>query len=111
MRDRYGPFPPPVEGLFAYAALRLRAEGLGIAQIDVASGSFSLRFGADTTATPEGLIALVATLPGARLNPDGVRIPRPAGASPTLALTDILARLEQALGAPDAIIQGSTPRT
>ena len=64
VRDRYGPFPLPVEGLFSYAALRLRAEALGVAQVDVAAGAFSLRFGPDTTFTPEALVAAVATLPG-----------------------------------------------
>ena len=79
VRDRYGPFPLPVEGLFSYASLRLRAEGLGIAQVDASTSSFSLRFSADTTLPPEALIAAVAALPGARLNPEGSARPAPAG--------------------------------
>jgi transcription-repair coupling factor (superfamily II helicase) len=99
VRDRYGPFPLPVEGLFAYAALRLRAEALGVAQVDVSSGGFSLRFGPDTSLTPEALVAALATLPGARLNPDGIRVPRPSSDPPTPALAVILSRLEQSLAA------------
>ena len=37
VRDRYGPFPPSVEGLFAYASLRLQAEALGVATVDARS--------------------------------------------------------------------------
>jgi transcription-repair coupling factor (superfamily II helicase) len=100
VRDRYGPFPLPVEGLFSYAALRLRAEALGVSQVDASSGSFSLRFGPDTSFPPEALVAAVATLPGARLNPDGMRVPRTPGEPPTPALSAILSRLEQSLAAP-----------
>ena len=110
VRDRYGPFPLPVEGLFSYAALRLRAEALGIAQVDASTGSFSLRFWPDTPLTPEALIAAVATLPGARLNPEGLRVPRPPSEPPSPALAALLSRLEESLAAA-AIIEGSTPRT
>ncbi len=99
VRDRYGPFPQPVLGLFSYAALRLQAEALGVAQVDVSAGGFSLRFGPDPTYTPEALVAAVATLPGARLKPDGIRVPHAPGEPLTPALTGILSRLEQALGA------------
>jgi transcription-repair coupling factor (superfamily II helicase) len=100
IRDRYGPFPLPVEGLFSYAAVRLRAEALGVAQVDVSSSSFSLRFGPDTSFTAEALIAAVATLPGARLNPEGIRIPRPPSEPPTPVLATILSRLEESLAMP-----------
>ncbi|HEY6547959.1 MAG TPA: TRCF domain-containing protein, partial [Vicinamibacteria bacterium] len=111
VRDRYGPFPLPVEGLFSYAALRLRAEGLGIAQVDASTSSFSLRFSPETSFPPEALIAAVKSLPGARLNPEGLRIPRPPGAPVSAGLASLLSRLEEALGAEAAIIEGSTPRT
>jgi transcription-repair coupling factor (superfamily II helicase) len=97
VRDRYGPFPHPVEGLFSYAALRLSAEALGIAQVDAAPTSFSLRFGPDTFFGAEALVAALSGLPGARLNPDGVRVPRPSGEPPTPALTAILGHLERSL--------------
>ena len=99
VRDRYGPFPLPVEGLFSYAALRLRAEALGIAQVDAAPASFSLRFGSDTRFDPNVLFATLSGLPGARLNPDGIRVPRPSGEPTTPALTAILGHLERSLTA------------
>jgi transcription-repair coupling factor (superfamily II helicase) len=99
VRDRYGPLPVPVLGLFSYAALRLRAEALGVAQVDVAAGGFSLRFGPDPTFTPEALVAAVASLPGARLKPDGIRVPHSPGEPLTPALAGILSRLEQSLRA------------
>jgi transcription-repair coupling factor (superfamily II helicase) len=111
VRDRYGPLPLPVDGLFAYAFLRLRAEALSVTQVDVSPGGFSLKFGPDAGFTPEALVAAVARLPGARLNPEGIRLPRPPGEAVTGALAAILSGLEQALAAPAAIIKGSTPRT
>jgi transcription-repair coupling factor (superfamily II helicase) len=104
VRDRYGPFPPPVEGLFDYAGLRLRAEALGVAQVDVSPTAFSVRLGLDPTFTPEALVAAVAAWPGARLNPDGIRIPRPPGEPPSPGLARILSQLEAALAAPADII-------
>jgi superfamily II DNA or RNA helicase len=43
LRDRYGPFPPEVEGLLGYAALRLRAEALGVIQVDLGAAALHLR--------------------------------------------------------------------
>ena len=100
VRDRYGPFPPSVDGLFSYAGLRLRAEALGVAQVDVSAGTFSLRFTPDTPLRPEDLVATVADLPGARLNPEGIRLPRPPGLSTSAALAAIVSRLEQAAASP-----------
>ena len=48
LRDRYGPFPPEVEGLLGYAALRLRAEALGVIQVDLGAAALHLRLAPET---------------------------------------------------------------
>ncbi|HEY7513265.1 MAG TPA: transcription-repair coupling factor, partial [Vicinamibacteria bacterium] len=86
IRDRYGPFPPSVEALFDYASLRLRAEALGLVQVDASAAAFALRFTPETPLRPEDVLR---AFPGARLNPEGVRLPRPPGLPPREALTAI----------------------
>jgi transcription-repair coupling factor (superfamily II helicase) len=92
IRDRYGPFPPSVEALFDYASLRLRAEALGLVQVDASAAAFALRFTPETPLRPEDVLR---AFPGARLNPEGVRLPRPPGLPPREALTAILDRFEE----------------
>ena len=71
VRDRYGAPPPEVGRLFAFASLRLRAEGLGLTQIDLAGGALHLRFTETARIAPEVLVAQVQALPGASLSPQG----------------------------------------
>jgi transcription-repair coupling factor (superfamily II helicase) len=98
VRDRYGALPPPVDALLAYAALRLRAEGVGVVQADLAGGALHLRFAPTTPLAPAALVPVVRRLPGASLSPQGVlRVPLLAGAAAPLALASVLRALEAAL--------------
>ena len=92
LRDRYGPPPPEVLGLLAYAALRARAEALGIVQVDAAAGALTLRFDSRTSLAPEALARVAAERAGARLLPDGLRWPS-GTAAPTAELEALLSRL------------------
>jgi len=95
LRDRYGPFPPEVEGLLGYAALRLRAEALGIVQVDLGSAALHLRLAPETPLGGATLPAAVRAWPGATLSPEGVlRAPLPAGRPAAVALGEVLEALE-----------------
>jgi transcription-repair coupling factor (superfamily II helicase) len=100
LRDRYGPPPPPVEGLFAYAGLRLQAEALGIVQVEASATALVVRFGPATPLRPEALVAAAGAFPGARLAPDGMRVPRSPAGPPLPALAEVLARLGPGAPAP-----------
>jgi transcription-repair coupling factor (superfamily II helicase) len=104
VRDRYGAPPPEVGRLFAFASLRLRAEGLGLTQVDLAGGALHLRFAETAFIAPEALVARVRALPGASLSPQGVlRAPLPAGAEVLHALDELIGHLEgdaRAVAAP-----------
>jgi len=92
LRDRYGPPPFEVLGLVGYAELRVKAEALGIVQVDAAAGALTLRFDPRTPLRPEPLAQLAGSRAGARLLPDGLRWPT-AGEPPQAALEAVLARL------------------
>jgi transcription-repair coupling factor (superfamily II helicase) len=97
MRDRYGAFPPQVETLLGYAALRLRAERLGIQQVDLSSQSLHLRFGSETPLPAEALPRLVRGIPGSAFTPQGVlRVPIAPEAPPLAVVEGVLRVLEQA---------------
>jgi len=97
LRDRYGPLPPPVESLLLFARQRLRLEGLGVLQADLAGGALHLRIAPETPLRAEAVTDLVRRLPGASLSPQGVlRAPVAAGETPLLALAALLDRLERA---------------
>jgi transcription-repair coupling factor (superfamily II helicase) len=92
--DRYGTLPPEVEVLLGYARLRLRAESLGIAQIDSAADALNLRFVSTSSLPPESLVRAVRTLSGASVTAQGVlRVPlRGADALPIAqSVLDVLA--------------------
>jgi transcription-repair coupling factor (superfamily II helicase) len=59
IRDRYGALPVEVTGLLRYAALRLEAEALGVAQVDLVGRVLHLRLAAETPLASEALAALV----------------------------------------------------
>jgi transcription-repair coupling factor (superfamily II helicase) len=100
IRDRYGPLPAAAEDLLAYAALRLRAQALGVLQVDRGERAFHVRLGPEAPLAAERLVALVEAMPGAVLSPDGVlRVPAAVGASPLAALAPILDRLAAAAAA------------
>ncbi len=64
LRDRYGPPPFEVLGLVGYAELRVRAEALGIVQVDAAAGALTLRFDPRTPLRPEPLAQLAGCARG-----------------------------------------------
>jgi len=57
--DRFGPLPPPARTLFAASALKLRAQALGIARLDVGPASGLVQFAAESRVDPARLIKLV----------------------------------------------------
>jgi transcription-repair coupling factor (superfamily II helicase) len=93
LRDRYGPPPAEVEGLLRYAALRLEAEALGVAQVDLARGALRLRFDEATPLAPKSLVRLVGERAGAALRPDGLAWPLGPGEPPLPGLESLLGRL------------------
>jgi transcription-repair coupling factor (superfamily II helicase) len=94
VRDRYGAVPAPVAGLLRFAALRLRAEALGVQQVDLGAGALHLRFAPDGPAA-QGLVATVTTWSGASLSPQGLlRVPVAAGRPALDALDEVLGTLE-----------------
>jgi transcription-repair coupling factor (superfamily II helicase) len=100
LRDRYGPLPPPVESLLLFARQRLRLEGLGVLQADLAGGALHLRIAPDTPLRADVVADLVRRLPGASLSPQGVlRAPVALGEAPLQALSALLDRLEHAAAA------------
>jgi transcription-repair coupling factor (superfamily II helicase) len=100
LRDRYGPLPPPVESLLLFARQRLRLEGLGVLQADLAGGALHLRIAPETPLRAEVVTDVVRRLPGASLSPQGVlRAPVAAGEAPLQALSALLDRLEPATAA------------
>jgi transcription-repair coupling factor (superfamily II helicase) len=100
LRDRYGPLPPPVESLLLFARERLRLEGLGVLQADLAGGALHLRIAPETPLRADVVADLVRRLPGASLSPQGVlRTPVAAGEAPLQALSALLDRLEHGAAA------------
>ncbi len=59
MIDRFGLHPPAVKNLFSIAELRLLAERVGIARLDLAAQGGRLEFTPDTRADPAAVIQLI----------------------------------------------------
>ena len=99
LRDRYGPIPPPVEGLFTAVRVRLAAEAAGVPEVRAEERKVTLKW----TTLPDRRAVSVA-LQVAGLRPDTgsnqVRIPVPAGRDPVeialLALSALTDRRESA---------------
>jgi transcription-repair coupling factor (superfamily II helicase) len=103
IRDRYGPFPPEVETLLAYATLRLRAEALGAIQVDLGGAALHLRLAPETPLAGPPLHAALRAWPGSSLTPSGVlRAPVPPGRPALFALDEVLVALE-------AVVEGARP--
>jgi transcription-repair coupling factor (superfamily II helicase) len=95
IRDRYGPLPTSVIGLLHYALLRLRAESLGILQVDRAGSALHVRVSGEGALGAERLVAFVRGVPGGALSPQGVlRVPLPEADDSLTGLEALLARLE-----------------
>jgi transcription-repair coupling factor (superfamily II helicase) len=97
LKDRYGPPPAEVEGLLRFAELRLGAEALGIAQVDLSSGTLTLRVDSTTPLVPETLVHVVGEHPGAALVPEGIRWPLSPGEHALEGLGTLLDRLRSGL--------------
>ena len=79
-------------GLLRYSELRLRAEALGVAQVDAPGQTLVVRFDPRTSVSAEALVRVAAERPGARLLPEGLRWPLRAEA-PLDALANLLERV------------------
>jgi transcription-repair coupling factor (superfamily II helicase) len=108
VRDRYGPPPPEVDGLMRYASARLRAEALGISQVDRSSGALHVRFWPSAAPAPDLVVRLVRSVPGAALTPAGIlRVPLAAAAPPLSGLAGLLDVLEKALAPTEESLRAS----
>jgi transcription-repair coupling factor (superfamily II helicase) len=98
VRDRYGPLPPEAESLLRYAAVRLRAEALGVQQVDLVSSHLHLRLAEPTPIAPSALLDWVRRRAGAAFSPQGVlKLP--------LEGQEALPALEQALESLEGLAQ------
>jgi transcription-repair coupling factor (superfamily II helicase) len=98
--DRFGPPPPAVKRLAAYARIRHRAESLGIHAVTAQAGRVHLRLAEDAAVDPDRLLRLVQSTPGASLTPARVlSLPAPRGEELPAVL---LAWLERLAGRPAA---------
>ena len=61
--DRFGTFPPAAAALFRNAALRLRAEAMGLAKLRGSARGLTLEFGDKPRIDPVAIIRLVQTEP------------------------------------------------
>jgi transcription-repair coupling factor (superfamily II helicase) len=96
LRDRYGPTPPPVEGLFTAVRVRLAAEAAGVPEVRAEERQVTLKW----ARLPDRRAVSVA-LQVAGFRPDSgsnqVRIPVAEGSDPV----DVALRALDALGATD----------
>ena len=102
-----GAFPPEVETLLGYAALRLRAEALGVVQVDLGGGRAPPAPGSGNPARRGDPGGGGAGLAGGDLSPAGVlRAPLAAGRPALVALGEVLGALEGVLEAVRIINMG-----
>jgi transcription-repair coupling factor (superfamily II helicase) len=94
IRDRYGALPPEVTGLLRYAGLRLRAEALGVAQVDLVGRTLHLRLAPQTPLAPSSLAALVATHRAIVPTPQGLKASLAEGQDPLDGLAALFDRLQ-----------------
>ncbi len=65
LRDRFGPFPPPVEHLLTVLDLKATARSLRIKEIDARRGIVRIAFGPAPTVPPERILTLLEAMGGA----------------------------------------------
>ena len=103
IRDRYGALPSEVDGLLAFAALRIRSERLGVQQADLGPAAIHLRLGPATPLGGETLARIPAALRGASVSPQGVlRIPVVVPTRPLALLDEVLSALEALAALPES---------
>ena len=108
IRDRYGALPREVDGLLRYAALRLRAEALGVAQVDLVARTLHLRLAPETPLRPESLATLVQAHPVLAPTVRGLKAALGEGQDILEGLAALFGRLEATLaphppGRPDRL--------
>ncbi len=111
-RDLYGEFPRQGDTLIGLASLRLAAEQLRIRAIDFVRGVLQVRFAEDSPISPDRILELAASRPGARLTPDGVlRVPLdalPESSGDPGRIEEVRAVL-RAIGSYDSLPRAKTP--
>jgi transcription-repair coupling factor (superfamily II helicase) len=95
LRDRFGPPPMPVEGLFRAVAVRMAAEQAGVPEVRAEVGRVTLKWPRYDRAAVVRTLTLAGFRPAAGSNQ--VRIPVPPGRDPV----DIAMRALAALGGRD----------
>jgi transcription-repair coupling factor (superfamily II helicase) len=70
--DRFGPLPPGVANLLAYAVLKSLCERLQISSVDRRGAEVVMKFHPTTPVQPEWLVRLVRNRKGTRFDPSGV---------------------------------------
>jgi transcription-repair coupling factor (superfamily II helicase) len=63
MIDRFGLLPEPVKNLFTAALLRVRAQRLGISEIDMTDEGGSIEFTSATVVEPAAIVNLIQSDP------------------------------------------------
>ena len=72
LEDRFGALPSSVENLLDYAVLKSMCERLRISAVERQSSRIAVRFHAETTLDPAGVVTVVRSRPGIKLDPSGV---------------------------------------
>ena len=80
LRDRFGPIPPPVEGLFRAVAVRMAAEAAGVPEVSAEPGRVVLRWPRYDRSRVSTALAVAGFRPSFGSNQ--VRIPVAAGRDP-----------------------------
>jgi transcription-repair coupling factor (superfamily II helicase) len=102
MEDRYGKPPDATVYLLEAAFIRIRCEGLGIAQIDRRHGQLQIRFMENAKVDPQRLMRLVAkdAKRGAQFTPQGLLKLPLAATRPDDVLLEIHEVLDKLAPAP-----------
>lgn len=80
LRDRFGPVPPPVEGLFRAVSVRMAAEAAGVPEVRAQSGQVTFKWPRFDRAAVTRALTTAGFRPVAASNQ--VRIPVAAGRDP-----------------------------
>ncbi len=107
LADRFGPPPPPVRHLLAYAAIKAACLRLGLRALERRRDQLVLHFAADAGAGLDRrkLAELVARLRGAQLSPQGV-LKLPFRAEGPVATLEAVQKLLAQLAAPPGPASG-----
>ena len=91
LRDRFGPAPEPVEGLFRAVAVRMAAEQAGVPEVRAEVGRVTLKWPRFDRAAVVRSLTIAGFRPAAGSNQ--VRIPVPPGRDPVETALKVLAAL------------------